>query len=70
MQTCPVLLNRAPTLHRLENQHSVKLIDGRAILLHPLVCSAFSDFDGDKWRFMFQSRWKPALKREINAFTK
>jgi hypothetical protein len=48
-----------------------KLIDGRAILLHPLVCSAFNaDFDGDKWQFMFQSRWKPALKREINAFTK
>jgi DNA-directed RNA polymerase beta' subunit len=50
MQTCPVLLNRAPTLHRLGIQSfQPKLIDGRAILLHPLVCSAFNaDFDGDQ----------------------
>jgi DNA-directed RNA polymerase beta' subunit len=50
MQTCPVLLNRAPTLHRLGIQaFQPKLIDGRAILLHPLVCSAFNaDFDGDQ----------------------
>ena len=50
MQTCPVLLNRAPTLHRLGIQaFQPKLIDGRALLLHPLVCSAFNaDFDGDQ----------------------
>ena len=46
----PVLLNRAPTLHRMSIQafHPV-LIDGKAIRLHPLVCSAFNaDFDGDQ----------------------
>nr|WCO87367.1 RNA polymerase beta' subunit [Chlorococcum sp. KSF0227] len=50
MQVSPVLLNRAPTLHRLGIQAFVpKLIEGRAILLHPLVCSAFNaDFDGDQ----------------------
>nr|YP_010564912.1 RNA polymerase beta' subunit [Chlamydomonas chlamydogama]UZA61915.1 RNA polymerase beta' subunit [Chlamydomonas chlamydogama] len=50
MQTCPILLNRAPTLHRLGIQaFQPKLIDGRAILLHPLVCAAFNaDFDGDQ----------------------
>jgi DNA-directed RNA polymerase subunit beta' len=46
----PVLLNRAPTLHRLGIQaFEVKLIEGSAIELHPLVCSAFNaDFDGDQ----------------------
>lgn len=46
----PVLLNRAPTLHRLGIQaFQPKLIDGNAIWLHPLVCSAFNaDFDGDQ----------------------
>ncbi|XMD33476.1 MAG: DNA-directed RNA polymerase subunit beta' [Candidatus Karelsulcia muelleri] len=46
----PVLLNRAPTLHRLGIQSfQPKLIDGKAIQLHPLVCSAFNaDFDGDQ----------------------
>jgi DNA-directed RNA polymerase beta' subunit len=50
MQTSPVLLNRAPTLHRLGFQaFQPKLIEGRAILLHPLVCPAFNaDFDGDQ----------------------
>jgi DNA-directed RNA polymerase subunit beta' len=46
----PVMLNRAPTLHKLSIQafHPV-LIDGKAIQLHPLVCSAFNaDFDGDQ----------------------
>jgi len=46
----PVLLNRAPTLHKLSIQafHPI-LIDGKAIQLHPLVCSAFNaDFDGDQ----------------------
>jgi len=46
----PVLLNRAPTLHRLGVQaFQPVLVDGRAIRLHPLVCSAFNaDFDGDQ----------------------
>ncbi len=46
----PVLLNRAPTLHRLGIQaFEPKLIGGRAIRLHPLVCAAFNaDFDGDQ----------------------
>lgn len=46
----PVLLNRAPTLHRLSIQaFEPKLVDGKAIRLHPLVCSAFNaDFDGDQ----------------------
>nr|QIA46809.1 beta' subunit of RNA polymerase [Pandorina morum] len=50
MKSCPVLLNRAPTLHRLGFQaFQPKLIDGKAILLHPLVCPAFNaDFDGDQ----------------------
>lgn len=50
MQSHPVLLNRAPTLHRLGVQaFQPILIDGRAILLHPLVCPAFNaDFDGDQ----------------------
>src|SRR4029079_10419180 len=46
----PVMLNRAPTLHRLSIQaFQPKLIEGKAIQLHPLVCSAFNaDFDGDQ----------------------
>ncbi len=46
----PVMLNRAPTLHRLSIQaFEPVLIDGSAIQLHPLVCSAFNaDFDGDQ----------------------
>ena len=50
IQNHPVLLNRAPTLHRLGIQafHPI-LIEGKAIRLHPLVCSAFNaDFDGDQ----------------------
>ena len=50
MRNHPVLLNRAPTLHRLGVQaFQPKLVDGKAILLHPLVCPAFNaDFDGDQ----------------------
>nr|YP_009472520.1 RNA polymerase b-subunit [Chlorodesmis fastigiata]ARO74159.1 RNA polymerase b-subunit [Chlorodesmis fastigiata] len=50
VQRHPILLNRAPTLHRLSIQtFQPKLIDGKAILLHPLVCAAFNaDFDGDQ----------------------
>jgi DNA-directed RNA polymerase subunit beta' len=46
----PVMLNRAPTLHRLSIQaFQPKLVEGKAIQLHPLVCSAFNaDFDGDQ----------------------
>jgi DNA-directed RNA polymerase subunit beta' len=46
----PVLLNRAPTLHRLSIQaFQPKLIEGKAIQLHPLTCTAFNaDFDGDQ----------------------
>ena len=46
----PILLNRAPTLHRLGMQaFEPLLIDGKAIQLHPLVCAAFNaDFDGDQ----------------------
>ncbi len=50
VQDHPVLLNRAPTLHRLGIQAFMpKLVEGRAIRLHPLVCTAFNaDFDGDQ----------------------
>ena len=46
----PILLNRAPSLHRLNIQaFQPRLIEGKAILLHPLVCAAFNaDFDGDQ----------------------
>lgn len=46
----PIILNRAPTLHRLGMQaFEVSLIEGKAIQLHPLVCAAFNaDFDGDQ----------------------
>ena len=46
----PILLNRAPTLHRLGIQAFMpKLVEGKAIQLHPLVCAAFNaDFDGDQ----------------------
>ena len=50
MKGHPVLLNRAPTLHRLGIQSfQPKLIEGKAIQLHPLACTAFNaDFDGDQ----------------------
>jgi len=50
IQEHPVMLNRAPTLHRLGIQaFEPMLIDGKAIQLHPLVCAAFNaDFDGDQ----------------------
>ncbi len=46
----PVMLNRAPTLHRLGIQAFIpKLVEGKAIQIHPLVCTAFNaDFDGDQ----------------------
>ena len=50
----PVLLNRAPTLHRLGIQaFEPVLVEGRAIKLHPLVCTPFNaDFDGDQMRYL------------------
>ena len=50
IQNRPVLLNRAPTLHRLGIQAFIpRLVEGSAIQLHPLVCAAFNaDFDGDQ----------------------
>jgi len=50
IESYPILLNRAPTLHKLSIQAFYpKLIGGKAIQLHPLVCSAFNaDFDGDQ----------------------
>ena len=72
MRVCPVLLNRAPTLHRLGFQaFQPKLVDGKAILLHPLVCPAFNaDFDGDQMAvhipITFEARaeaWKLMLAR-------
>lgn len=50
IQGRPILLNRAPTLHRLGIQAFLpKLVEGKAIKLHPLVCAAFNaDFDGDQ----------------------
>lgn len=52
----PVMLNRAPTLHRLGIQaFEPVLVEGRAIKLHPLVCTAFNaDFDGDQVRFTYR----------------
>ena len=53
MKGHPVLLNRAPTLHRLGIQaFQPKMIEGKAIQLHPLACTAFNaDFDGDQMAF-------------------
>ena len=50
MKGHPVMLNRAPTLHRLSIQaFQPKMVEGKAIRLHPLVCTAFNaDFDGDQ----------------------
>ena len=50
IKNIPILLNRAPTLHRLGFQAFLpKLVEGRAILLHPMVCPGFNaDFDGDQ----------------------
>ena len=50
VQDHPVLLNRAPTLHRLGVQaFQPVLVDGKALRIHPLVCAAFNaDFDGDQ----------------------
>lgn len=71
----PIFLNRAPTLHRLSIQaFQPVIVEGKAILLHPLVCSAFNaDFDGDQMAvhipLSFEARaesWK--LLWSINNF--
>jgi DNA-directed RNA polymerase subunit beta' len=63
----PVLLNRAPTLHRLGIQaFQPKLVEGRAIRLHPLVCSGFNaDFDGDQMAVHVPLS-KAALEESLN----
>ena len=60
----PVLLNRAPTLHRLGIQaFEPVLIEGKAIRIHPLVCTAFNaDFDGDQMAVHVPLSMKPKLK--------
>ncbi|KAG8641752.1 hypothetical protein MANES_12G030401v8 [Manihot esculenta] len=65
MQGHPILLNRVPTLHRLDIQaFQPILVEGRAICLHPLVCKGSNaDFDGIKWLFMYPYRWR--LKRRL-----
>ena len=57
----PVMLNRAPTLHRLGIQaFEPVLVEGRAIKLHPLVCTAFNaDFDGDQMALLKPSDGQP-----------
>ena len=62
----PVLLNRAPTLHRLGIQaFEPVLIEGKAIQLHPLVCAAFNaDFDGDQMAVHVPYLLRHSLKLE------
>ena len=63
----PVFLNRAPTLHRLGIQaFKVRLVEGRAIRLHPLVCTAFNaDFDGDQMAVHLPLSEKARAEAEI-----
>ena len=63
----PVLLNRAPTLHRLGIQaFEPVLIEGKAIQLHPLVCSAFNaDFDGDQMAVHVPLRLEAQLEARV-----
>jgi len=60
-----VLLNRAPTLHRMGIQaFEPVLIEGNAIRIHPLVCKGFNaDFDGDQWPFTCRCRSRRRSKR-------
>lgn len=63
----PVLLNRAPTLHRLGIQAFYpKLVEGKAIKLHPLVCTAFNaDFDGDQMAVHLPLSFESQLEARI-----
>jgi len=65
----PVLLNRAPTLHRLGIQaFEPVLIEGKAIQLHPLVCEAFNaDFDGDQMAVHLRFRLKHRRRRAFSC---
>ena len=67
MDNHPVFLNRAPTLHRLGIQaFKPKLVEGRAIRLHPLVCAAFNaDFDGDQMAVHLPLSEKARAEAEI-----
>jgi len=60
----PVMLNRAPTLHRLGIQaFEPTLIEGKAIQLHPLVCSAFNATStATRWRYTYRCHWKRSWK--------
>ena len=61
----PVLLNRAPTLHRLGIQaFEPVLVEGKAIKIHPLVCTAFNaDLTATRWPCTFRFHRKPRLRR-------
>ncbi len=63
----PVLLNRAPTLHRLGIQAFYpKLVEGKAIKLHPLVCTAFNaDFDGDQMAVYLPLSFEAQLEARV-----
>ena len=65
----PVLLNRAPTLHRLGIQaFEPVLVEGKAIKLHPLVCTAYNaDFDGTRWLSTYPYLLKPRLRQGFDA---
>ena len=67
MDNHPVFLNRAPTLHRLGIQaFKPRLVEGRAIRLHPLVCTAFNaDFDGDQMAVHLPLSEKARAEAEI-----
>jgi DNA-directed RNA polymerase subunit beta' len=63
----PVMLNRAPTLHRLGIQAFMpRLVEGKAIRLHPLSCAAFNaDFDGDQMAVHVPLSTRPASRRSL-----
>ena len=65
----PVLLNRAPTLHRLGIQaFEPVLVEGKAIRIHPLVCAAFNaDFDGDQMAVHVPCRSSPSSRHESSC---
>jgi len=67
----PVLLNRAPTLHRLGIQaFEPVLVEGRALKLHPLVCTAYNaDFDGDQMAIHVPFPLKHSGSKIFNAFS-
>ncbi len=67
----PVMLNRAPTLHRLGIQaFQPKFIDGKAIQLHPMVCTAFNaDFDGDQMAVHVPLSFEAQLEASVLMFS-